>query len=68
MPTIRAEFPVTLKTNIEISRDFDLNVYYQLAVALYKRILEMDEDAAVDFLIEAIVDPGEGKPVNSNLT
>jgi hypothetical protein len=63
MPTIRAEFPVTLKFNIEISRDFYLNAEFQLAQALYRHLIELDERDGIDYLLEAIAEIGEGKPV-----
>lgn len=63
MPTIRAIFPVSIQAEIVISRDFYLNREQQLAQALYQRIIEMDEDEAVDFLVERMTVLGEGTPV-----
>lgn len=62
MPTIRATFPVTLSIDVEISRDFYLNVEHQLAEALYQQLMAMDEQEAIDYLMEAISQVGEGKP------
>jgi hypothetical protein len=62
MPTIKATYRVSLKTDLEISRDFHLNREYQLARALYEQLMSMEEDAAVDFLLESIVGVDEGQP------
>jgi len=61
MPTIRASFPTTLQFDVELSRDFDLNVEYQVAQALYQQITALDETDAIDLLMEAITKVGEGK-------
>lgn len=66
MPTIRAVFPVTLDLDITISRDFYLNAEFQLAEALYKHLMELDEQEAIDYLKTAIVRVGEGKPTVPN--
>ncbi|MCC6190608.1 MAG: hypothetical protein IT318_16385 [Anaerolineales bacterium] len=62
MPTIRAVFPITMQFSVEVTRDFDLNGEYQIAEALYRQIIAMDDSDAIDFLIEAITTVGEGKP------
>jgi hypothetical protein len=63
MPTIRAVFPVVFHFDIELSRDFSQNVKYQLADAVYQRLVELEEADAIDFLRQAIVEIGEGKPI-----
>lgn len=60
MPTIRAVFPATFKFELVVSRDFYLNKEYQLASALYARLQAMDEDAAIEYLREAVIEVGEG--------
>jgi hypothetical protein len=67
MPTIRAVYSATIKVDLVISRDFYLNKEYQLARALYERLLSMEEDGAIDFLLGHIVDVGEGQEAGPEL-
>lgn len=63
MPTTRAVIPATLKVEVEVSRDFYVNKELQVAEALYRRLMELDDEDAIDLLKAAIVETGEGAPV-----
>lgn len=62
MSTIQAIYKVSIETDVVITRDFHKNREFQLAKALYDQLISMDEDAAVDFLIERLTLLDEGHP------
>lgn len=63
MPTIKAKYPVNVRAEVIISRDFYLNREQQLARALWEALQDMGEDEAIDYLAERMTLLGEGEPV-----
>lgn len=63
MPTIRAKYEVTLKFEVEISRDFDLSENWQIAEQLYGYLDQLDPQEATWYLLDHITKIGKGKPV-----
>ena len=62
MPTIRAQYPITINAEVVVARDFHLNRERQVAKALYEQLMDMSEDDAIDFLLERLTVHGEGQP------
>lgn len=61
MPTIRAKYPVRVRAEVVISRDFYLNRERQLAKALWQELHDMSEEDAIDYLAERMTVLSEGE-------